>query len=534
MSVKNSSIFNEVFGPVMIGPSSSHTAGPARISLSTRLMLPGPPSQAKVYFDRHGAYPPTYQGQGSDYGYIGGLMGFETGDPKLRQALKLARESGLDYEFIIGDLSNTWHPNCVRIETLVPAGTAGLEADYHLTVEGASTGGGTFLLTAYQGYQVAINGGGHEFLLITPEVEATAAKAAEIFNRQEIDHQIHISSKDGNDSLINIKSDQNPKGILESLAAAFPDSKLVYLRPVLPVVKRMASKEPFVNAGEALSHARANDIREAWALAVAYESSLSGKSDKEIIKLMGHLAAIMRQSAHQALEGGYSQRGFLPPQLSPMQKRLDSGLVEQFNLGVLNRAVMWACGILDYDLCQGLVVAAPTGGSSGVLPGAVISVGEEMGKSEDEINKALLVGGLIGVFIDHQATFAAEVAACQAEIGAASAMAAGAAVQLLGGTVDECFKAAALALQNLLGLICDPVAGIGNVPCVNRNATGVANALASANMVLAGFDPCIPLDEVICAMMDVGSKLPSCLRCTGDGGLCATPTALRMRGAVKL
>jgi L-serine dehydratase len=156
----------------------------------------------------------------------------------------------------------------------------------------------------------------------------------------------------------------------------------------------------------------------------------------------------------------------------------------------------------------------------------VIAVGEEMGRSDDDIAKALLAGGLVGVFIDHQATFAAETAACQAEIGAAGAMAAAAAVQLLGGSADQSFRAAALALQNMLGLICDPVAGVGNIPCVSRNAAGAANALVSANMVLAGFDPCLPLDEVIVAMKNVGLMLPAELRCTGRGGLCLTPTAL--------
>lgn len=526
MSIKNSSIFNEVFGPIMIGPSSSHTAGPARIGLSTRLMLPDPPAHIKIIFDRHGAYPPTYQGQGSDYGYIGGLMGFETGDERLRTALKTASNEGIDYQFIIGDLEDTWHPNCVRIEVTSRNG-------YNLTVEGSSTGGGTFKLTAYQGYPIDIEGGSHEFLIeITDSVQAEKV-VREIIGLFGIDFETHVSKRqDGGTFLLNIRSDQKPYGLMEKLEKAF--SQAVYLRPVMPVVKRMASKEPFRNASEALEYARANNINEAWKLAAIYESGLSGSDEKKVLGMMGMFAAAMRRSAHLALAGGYAQRGFIGPQLPGMQKKIDDGSVPQFNMGVLNRAVMWGCGIFDYLLSGGLAVAAPTGGSGGVLPGAIISVGEEMDKSEDEINRALLVGGLIGVFINHQATFAAEAAACQAEIGSASAMAAAGAVQLLGGTPEESFKAAALALINLLGLICDPVAGIGNIPCVNRNATGVVNAIASANMVMAGFNPCIPLDEVIQTMMNVGQMLPSCLRCTGNGGLCATPTAHKLRDMVKL
>ncbi len=525
MGVKLSSIFNEVFGPVMIGPSSSHTAGPARIGLMCRLMLPADPEDIRITFDRHGAYPATYRGQGSDYGFLGGLLGMETSDHDLKNAPALAGQRGVRYEFVTADLREPWHPNLVRIQVTARNG-------YELEVEAASTGGGMFLITRYQGYAVTMNGGAHEFLATSADPEVCVQGAEAVCRRFGVGHEIvAVPGANGRPALVNLKTDQAPPGFPEALEALGP---IRHLRPVLPVVKRLDRRPPFTTAAGALEYAREHGLdHDPWRLAVIYESSLSARSEMEIMAMMKQLAGVMRRSALAALEGGYPRRGFLPPQAAAMHKNLAGGPIKQANLGVLNRATLWSSGVVDYGFCQGLITAAPTGGSSGVLPGAVISAGEEMGFNEEEIGRALLLSGLVGVFIDHGATFAAEMAACQAEIGSASAMAAAAVALFLGGDVERCFKSAALALQNMLGLVCDPVAGFGNVPCVNRNTLGAANAVISANMVMAGFEPFIPLDEVIQAMMSVGAMLPPELRCTGGGGLCQTATGRRVAAELK-
>ena len=151
-----------------------------------------------------------------------------------------------------------------------------------------------------------------------------------------------------------------------------------------------------------------------------------------------------------------------------------------------------------------------------------------MKKTSEEIQKALLAAGLVGAFIANQATFGGEVGACQAENGSASAMAAAGLVQLMGGSVRQAFAAASLAMQNMLGLVCDPVGGRTEIPCIGRNVNAVFNAALSANMVLCGFDPVIPLDETILAMGEVGKQLPEALRCTCRGGLCTTATGRRL------
>lgn len=181
---------------------------------------------------------------------------------------------------------------------------------------------------------------------------------------------------------------------------------------------------------------------------------------------------------------------------------------------------------------MGVVVAAPTAGSCGCLPGTLLGAGFALGKSKEEITRAMLAAGLVGIFIAEGATFAAEVGGCQVECGAGSGMAAAGLVQLMGGSAERCADAASMALQNITGLACDPVANRVEVPCLGKNVMGGSNAVASANMALAGYDKVIPLDETIAAMYDVGLKLPLELRCT-FGGLGKSPTALRLLEKMK-
>jgi L-serine dehydratase len=174
---------------------------------------------------------------------------------------------------------------------------------------------------------------------------------------------------------------------------------------------------------------------------------------------------------------------------------------------------------------MGVIVAAPTAGACAALPGAVIGMAEELKSSEEEMAKALLASGLIGVFIATRWTFAAEVGGCQAECGAAAAMAAAALVSLAQGTLPQAVAAASMAFQSMLGSICDPVANRVEVPCLGKNVLAASNAFCCANMALADYDPVIPFDEVVETARRVGGQLPRELRCTALGGLSITGTS---------
>ena len=192
---------------------------------------------------------------------------------------------------------------------------------------------------------------------------------------------------------------------------------------------------------------------------------------------------------------------------------------------VLGKGITYAMATLETNASMGLIVASPTAGSAGIVPGMMLALQEVYGFSDKKIRQALFNAGATGYLAMRNATVAGAVGGCQAEVGIASAMAASAAVELLGGTPLQCTYAASTVLMNMLGLVCDPVGGLVEYPCQNRNAAGVSNALIAAEMSLAGIPQFIPLDEMIDAMYTVGKKLPAELRETALGGCAATPSA---------
>lgn len=179
----------------------------------------------------------------------------------------------------------------------------------------------------------------------------------------------------------------------------------------------------------------------------------------------------------------------------------------------------------ECNACMKRIVAAPTAGSCGVLPAVLIPLCEEKEISENLIKEALYIAAGFGEVTADRASISGAEGGCQAEIGTASAMAAAALTHILGGTDEMCAEAFAMALSNLLGLVCDPVAGLVEIPCIKRNVIGAVNAVTSANMAISGIKNIIPADEVIDAMGEIGDSLPKALRETGNGGLAATPTA---------
>lgn len=191
---------------------------------------------------------------------------------------------------------------------------------------------------------------------------------------------------------------------------------------------------------------------------------------------------------------------------------------------VLSRAIVHAMAVLELNASMGLIVAAPTAGSSGVVPGLLLALQEVYDFTDEQILDSLYTAGAVGYLMMRNASVAGAEAGCQAEVGAASAMAAAAAVELFGGDPSQCLSAAGMALSNLLGLVCDPIAGLVEAPCQSRNAIGVSNALTCAEMALSGVKHLIPFDEMVDAMYRVGRRIPFELRETALGGCAATPT----------
>jgi len=215
-----------------------------------------------------------------------------------------------------------------------------------------------------------------------------------------------------------------------------------------------------------------------------------------------------------------------------MNKKLLEGdtLCGDFIATVMTKAIKMG----ESNACMKKIVAAPTAGSCGVIPAVFLSYGEKHGVPVDKMVQAIYVAAGIGQVIATRASISGAEGGCQAEIGSASAMAAGGIVYLKGGNLNCILNAIAFALQNLLGLVCDPVAGLVEVPCVMRNVIGAVNALSSADLALAGIQSIIPADEVIDAMRMVGNTMPKCLRETGEGGIAASPTGIQIRNHINI
>lgn len=260
------------------------------------------------------------------------------------------------------------------------------------------------------------------------------------------------------------------------------------------------------------------------AAALAQEIAETGE-DAAIIRerMSGHLA-VMREAVALGMTGTVHSRSGLVGGDAALIGAGHGGPLD----GLAARAIASAVAVAEVNASMGRVVAAPTGGASGVLPGVLLTLADERGLSDDEIVDALLAAGAIGAVIAARTNLSGAAAGCQAEIGAAAAMAAGAATELLGGSPEQCGHAASLALQGMLGLVCDPVGGLVEVPCVARNATGTAVALSAIQMALSGVRFAIPFDQVAEALASVGRALPVSLRETAAGGLAVTPAARQL------
>ena len=295
------------------------------------------------------------------------------------------------------------------------------------------------------------------------------------------------------------------------------------LAPVLPVLSRHDAAVPFSTAAELLARDGAAR-RPLWQLGIEYEMARGGLDAASVEAMMVEIVRILRRSIAAGIAGTTYADRVLGWQSGGFDAALRAGRL--LDGGSLNRAILYVTALMEVKSSMGVIVAMPTAGACAALPGVVIALAEGMELGEVEIARAFLAAGLVGAFIATAWTFAAEVGGCQAEGGAASAMAAAALVGLAGGTAERSLAAASMALQNMIGLICDPIANRVEAPCLGKNVSAAANALSSANMALAGFDPVIPLDEVIATARRVAGQMPRELRCTALGGLSITPTSL--------
>lgn len=518
------SIFNDIIGPVMRGPSSSHCAAAWRIGRLALDLMGYKLKAVRVEFAKNSSLATTYVSHGSDVGLFAGLLGRELDDAELVSSEDLLNKSEITVSFKIINLFDE-HPNIYRLFLKSENQEHYLEAISH--------GGGSIEITRIDDFIVSISGDYYEALFWLENSGQDIKLHLETWKRgSQVDEILLHENRKNNLFLLEAKSSRKPgKELLEGLSQDIQIKEWKILEPVLPVLSGKNITVPFATAREMLSYSGDKEIP-LWQLAVQYEKQRAGVNELEVLEKMKKIVRIVRASISSGIAGTDYDDRLLPAQAGKYLEALKSGKL--LNLGLQNRVIAYVSALMEVKSSMGVIVAAPTAGACGALPGTVVAVAEELGLSEEEMAKAFLSAGLIGIFIANQATLAAELTGCQAETGAASCMTAAALVTLAGGTLKQSLAAASMALQNMLGLICDPVANRVEVPCLGRNLMAAANALTCANVALAGYDPLIPLDEVIKAAFEVGKQLPRELRCTGLGGLSVTPTSKELERKLDL
>jgi len=509
------SVFNDVIGPVMRGPSSSHTAGSYRIGCMVRSLLGEVPAAVRFTFDPGGSYAQVYKQQGVDLAFAAGILGWKLTDERFFLALEEAKKQKVKIEFKVAPLPGSFHPNAVKIHLSTKKGVV-------LEISAKSTGGGGVLIDRIGKWPVDLDGKAY-------------------YNMIECKSRVESQIRD---ILANVKGEYCEKGrITEGKKSLLIFQGVCDLEPEIyaklkriPEVEKTWKSEPvfymqrggyiFQNYKGMTQIVKELNCSLGEAI-LKYESQLLGIDREGIIKKILGRFSIMKAAVDQGMESQNVDMQLLSPSAGKIyqaeaEERVAIG-------GIHTQAAARAMAVMHINNSMGIVCAAPTGGSAGVIPGVLVTLLEEKKLKPEEIALSLLAASGIGLLVAIQATFAAEVAGCQVEIGAAGAMAAAAVVEACRGSAYDALDAAAIALQNTMGSVCDLVQGMCEIPCHTRNAAAASNAFVCADLIMGGYKNPIPLDETIDAAYSSGKMLPRELRCTALGGLAQTPTALKLK-----
>lgn len=502
------SIF-EIIGPIMIGPSSSHTAGMARIGMmACRIIGDGAVS---IHLDLSPKMRSTYAGHRSDAALIGGVIGLRESDPEIRNAIAQARSCGIAVS--VGFLPEGLYPQNTAMLTVAD------RAGRTTKVLGTSVGGGSIVISAVDDVP----------LQVSPE-----AYHLIVWSSASLPEDLWAGAA--------VQSGRNSQGFVTCLTfPAMPSPEVCRSVENAGGVYRVSVVEPVLEYGVSLpAEKRYRSFEEVCRVvaetsmpltevAVDYEMARSGRSKETVRGQMHKHLAQMKKSVQAGERGSRMLYGLTSGQDGPrMLQAIQAG--RTISGGIIPLAVARAIGVMEYNGAMGCIVAAPTAGSSGIVPGAMTAVQEQFGFQDEEIVDALFVSALAGVIMaGREVSFSGSVGGCQGEVGVSSAITAAGLASLFTRDPETVFHAMAMSLKNLLGLECDPVAGPIEVPCIKRNAVGVANAFTAADMALSGIRSYIPPDEVIDALVDTERRLPPELKCAAVGGLACTGTACRLR-----
>lgn len=516
----------EILGPIMVGPSSSHTAGALRIALVARSL--GPHDLVRVDFTLYNSFAKTYRGHGTDRALVAGMLGYAPDDERVRDSFAQATDAGLIFSFspASDEEGAGRHPNTV---TCVMTGSDGRV----VSVTGESLGGGRIRISQVDGVGVELTGDyptvfishrDHPGVLasLTGSLASSGANIATIntFRKERGGMAYTIIELD----------DVLSEDLLEHLRAlpSISTANAVEIPGAAPVAADAKLQHDFNNGHELLELCRKEKLS-IGALMRRREAELGSCSLDEVDAHMAQVLFAMRGETTDPIANPLPSLGGLIGGHARAVFDAAEECAPALMGTTLTRAAAYAMATLERSASMGVIVAAPTAGSAGVVPGAVLAVAEEIAASDEQITEALWCAAALGAILTHNASVSGAEGGCQAEVGSAAAMSAAAVTQLLGGRPSVALSAASTAIDNLLGLVCDPVRGLVEHPCQDRNVIGVSAAISSAQLALSGVLDPLPFDEVVEAMRQVGVALPTTLRETALGGLAAAPSAASAR-----
>jgi len=512
---KRPGIFNDVIGPVMRGPSSSHTAASWRAAKMSMDILDEPLKKAIIDFDKNGAWAPNYREQGTTLGIDGGLLGLEMSDDRMKETEKVAQEMGISISYEVNSFKTT-HVNTVRLN---------LEGIHGNSIEvlAVSLGGGSVEIREIDGFKVSLCGDYYELLLFSYVNDAVSTNIESIIpNCKSVVESINDDKR-----LIIVKSSKAfTEAILNQIKETSVFERIIVVNPVLPVISGNDTELPFASVESMLNYAEQENLDLA-AIGLIYEKHQSGLEEVEVVNKMKYIVGIIENSINTGLAGTQYDDRILPQQSHLIDKATKTGKILQNS--IVNKIITNVSAIMESKSAMEVVVANPTAGSCGAVGGVLRAVANDIDATHDELIEAYFAAGIIGAYFAMGPGFSAEEHGCQVECGASAGMAAAGIVQLFGGSAKQAVDAASMAIQNMIGLVCDPIADRVEAPCLGKNVSAAVNALSSATMSCAGYNALIPLNEVIETVSSVSSQMPTCVKCTGKGGLAITKTACMIK-----
>ncbi|MFC2158940.1 L-serine ammonia-lyase, iron-sulfur-dependent, subunit alpha, partial [Acidobacteriota bacterium] len=448
-----------------------------------------------------------------DLGLVSGLMNWSITDDRFAETLAFAKIDGIDIEFEITPLDTADHPNSVEIFLEGESGKT-------LTVAAKSIGGGLVEFSQINGWPVHITGKEYVTLI---KISRAVHSIVEVILETSPDLRSEFISLSGDEEIVTCRSSSSlDQTTMASLSTLTGVQTILTCPPEFYAKKGetlFSSSAEMVSLSEQKKCSLGN-------LILQYEAALLGLSEEETLQEMVMRYEIMRESAESGLIDKNVRMQLLNPTARTVFQAEKTG-----NLpigGIHTRSAARALSVLHVSNSMGVICAAPTGASAGVIPGVIVSLAEDFGLTPKEAAMLLFAAGGIGLIVSNRATFAAEIAGCQVEIGAASAMAAASVVEWAGGSAQLAVDAAAISFQNTMGSVCDLVQGICEIPCHTRNAASASAAFTNADLIMGGYENSVPLDETIDAVFSVGKMIPSELRVTALGGLALAPSARSM------